>query len=147
MSGNGYASLGRVKTEEEIANRALEERIVACITEKLGKKFTQYSCYSQNHGNYSDPKPTRDISVSLGDFFNETGLAYQIIINTETNQHTVRKKTPYYKDITDIDKEIVLDCVSASVQNGGKTRRSKNKAKRVKRNNMTKKFKSIHSRV
>ena len=137
MAGNHYGTRGG-PTPEEIANRALEERLVTCLRNAFGTRFSEYGAYSENHSTYTPGMNfssyralnTRDISASLG----HPDSAYRIRYNTATKTHTLSKPGQYYSDLSNDDIKKVLNCIESS-QQGGKQRRSKNRTKRARRKN------------
>jgi hypothetical protein len=137
MAGNEYGPRGG-PTPEEIANRALEERLITCVRNTFGTRFSEYGASSVNHREGGIPGilgnarmlNARNITVLLG----HPDSAYRIRYNTATNTHTVTKPSQYYPDLSNNDINKVLTCIQLS-QQGGKQRRSKNRTKRARRKN------------
>jgi len=137
MAGNEYGPRGG-PTPEEIANRALEERLITCVRNTFGTRFSEYGSHSVNDHGGRIPgilgsaimQNTRNITVLLG----HPDSAYRIRYNTATNTHTVTKPSQHYTDLSDNDINKVLICIESS-QQGGKQRRSKNRTKRARRKN------------
>lgn len=123
----------------ESLNSTIEKEITRCVSSALKEQYPNY----ETHSTITSAPPlsalvTRIISVRLG----RPDLAYSIIYDTKTKEHTVRKPAPNSKDLSEDVIKSVLGCITATNdyysslkrQVAGKQRRYKTKSvKRTKR--------------
>jgi hypothetical protein len=137
MAGNHYGPGGRVVSTDAQKNRELEERIVKCLSDKLGTEYMEYTCLASNHftgtglsSNYV-VLPTRDIIVNLWiSKFPEN--RFTINYNTKDKTHSVHKQSIYYPDIKKEHLDKIIECITAQV-GGAQQRHKSRRARRLRR--------------